>query len=108
MLRVMVWAPRVPPGPHPLVDMDSSFPVITRYPLMLQLGGLHTHMHTHTHTYARTHTHTHNTLTRYLRTYAPTHSTHDIHTHKQTHVCTKTVLEEDGKKYFYGKIDIRL
>jgi len=21
---VMVWAPEVPPGPHPLVDMDSS------------------------------------------------------------------------------------
>ena len=43
-LRVMVWAPKVPPGPHPLVDMDSSLtfasPVITRYPLMLQLGGL--------------------------------------------------------------------
>ena len=38
MLRVMVWAPRVPPGPHPFVDMDSSLtfasPVITRYPLM--------------------------------------------------------------------------
>ena len=31
---VMVWAPKVPPGPHPLVDMDSSLtfasPVITR------------------------------------------------------------------------------
>ena len=31
-------------GPTPLVDMDSSLtfasPVITRYPLMLQLGGL--------------------------------------------------------------------
>ena len=72
MLRVMVWAPKVPPGPHPLVDMDSSLtfasPVITRYPLMLQLGGLeqceqsfllketptipewpHTHARTHTH-----------------------------------------------------------
>jgi len=24
MPRVMVWAPEVPPGPHPLVDMDSS------------------------------------------------------------------------------------
>ena len=37
----MVWAPKVPPGPHPLVDMDSNLtfasPVITRYPLMLQL-----------------------------------------------------------------------
>jgi len=46
MSRVMVWAPEVPPGPHPLVDMDMdssstfAFPVITRYPLMLQLGGL--------------------------------------------------------------------
>ena len=44
MLWVMVWAPKVPPGPHPLVDMDSSLifasPVITMYPLMLGLGGL--------------------------------------------------------------------
>jgi len=57
MPRMMVWAPEVPLGPHPLTDMDSSltfaFPVITRYPLMLQLGGLfHTcarvHMHAHT------------------------------------------------------------
>ena len=43
MLRVMVWAPRVPPGPHPLLNMDGSLtfasPVITRYPLMLQLAG---------------------------------------------------------------------
>ena len=42
--RVMVWAPQVPPGPHPFVDMDSSLifgsPVITRYQLVLQLGGL--------------------------------------------------------------------
>ena len=41
MPRVMVWAPKVP---YPLVGMDSSLtfasPVITRYPLMLQLGGL--------------------------------------------------------------------
>ena len=33
MPRVMVWTPEVPPGPHPLVDMDSSLtfasPVIT-------------------------------------------------------------------------------
>jgi len=33
MPRVMVWAPEVPPGPHPLVDMDSNLifasPVIT-------------------------------------------------------------------------------
>jgi len=44
MSKVMVWAPEVPLGPHSLVDMDSSLiftsPVITRYPLMLQLGGL--------------------------------------------------------------------
>jgi len=44
MPRVMVWAPKVPQGSRPLVDMDSSLtftsPVITRYPLMLQLGGL--------------------------------------------------------------------
>ena len=61
MLRVMVWAPKVPPGPHPLVDMDSSLtfasPVITRYPLMLQLGGLHTRTHAHAHTHTHTHTH---------------------------------------------------
>ena len=62
MARMMVWAPEVPPGPHPLVGMDSSLtfatPVNTRYPLMLQLGGLPpqftlTHRHTHAHT--RTH-----------------------------------------------------
>ena len=38
MSRVMVWAPEVPPGLHPLVDMDSiltfASPVITRYPLV--------------------------------------------------------------------------
>ena len=39
-----------------------------------------------------------------ILTYAPTHSTHDTHTHThKPRVCTKTVLEEDGKKYFYGK-----
>ena len=35
---------RNPSGPHPLVNMNSSLtcasPIITRYPLMLQLGGL--------------------------------------------------------------------
>ena len=44
MLKVIIWALKVPPGPHPLVDMDSSLtfasPVITRYPLMLWLDGL--------------------------------------------------------------------
>ena len=44
MPRVVVWAHKVPPGPHPLADMDSSLtvasPVITRHPSMLQLGGL--------------------------------------------------------------------
>ena len=92
MLRVMVWAPKVLPGPHPLVDMDSSLtfasPVIARYPLMLQLGGLllketptipewpqmgieptifglegrfpdHLATHMHARTHADTHTHTH-------------------------------------------------
>ena len=43
--KVMVWAPEVPPGPHPLVDMDNSLTchVYTH---------MHVHTHTHTHIYA--------------------------------------------------------
>ena len=44
MPRVMVWALKVPPGPRPLADTDSSLTfasqVTTRYLLMLQLSGL--------------------------------------------------------------------
>jgi len=45
MPRVMVWAPKVPPEPHPLADMDSNLTfaspvIITRCPLVLHLGGL--------------------------------------------------------------------
>jgi len=39
--RMKVWAPEVPPGPHPLARHGQQFDIcFPRYPLMLQLGGL--------------------------------------------------------------------
>ena len=80
---------------------EFASPLNTRYPLMLQLGGLlpqtpdhqvpniqlgrlgtHTHAHTHVHTHTRTRTHTH------ARTHTLHYTTHTtLHTHKPDGKC---------------------
>ena len=105
MLRVMVWAPKIPPRPHPLVDMDSSLTfvslVITRY---------HTHTHTHTlthsHTHTRTHPPTHPHTQIHTHSHTPTHTPKHARTHPRTHTHTHTHTTKVGicDTYRYGSL----
>ena len=86
MSRVMVCAPEVPPGPHPLVDIDSNCHSLPQLlPGTHWCYSWHTHTHTHTHPHTHTHTHIHTCTHTHTHLHACTHRDRLACTHAHTH-----------------------
>ena len=133
MTRVMMWAPKVPPGPHPLVDMDSSFtfgPMWVKFlaqgnnntkvtwveikpayllisrpmPWPLCYTASHTHTHTHTHTHIYSHMHAHRTHT-HTCAYERAYTCTCKHSYVRTHMYTHTHMYACMCAHFYQFIN---